>query len=239
MIAVASESLRAVALETDTRLAALYESLMLAKRDQTRAAVYLHRELGSERTEFRGRTRWSRTDEQVIECARTAEFAPWNRGPAERAITQFDAAQLSIDVITAEIKALNKVFDHHRGWARFFLVAGGHIHADMDCSTCNNGRQPTEFSWLPELSGLTEADAVAEHGALLCSTCFPSAPTEWTNFYEVQAAAKKAAQCPGSGTWDYPSGTRRRYVPCDHCGEVVSITSTGKLRAHKPPAADQ
>lgn len=67
----------------------------------------------------------------------------------------------------------------YEGWSRFFLVNAGHIHRSMSCSSCNKGRSATVFSWLPELSGLTEADAVAAHGAHLCTVCFPTAPTEW------------------------------------------------------------
>ena len=80
---------------------------------------------------------------------------------------------------------------------------------------------------------------MAAHGALLCTVCFPSAPVEWTNFYEAQGAAKKAASCPGSGTWDYPRETARmgytagNYGTCTHCGETVTLTSTDKLRSHK------
>lgn len=232
----ADPALRELARETDTRLAEAHGLLVQERGRRARAAVTLHICLGSSRVELRGRTRWTRTEDQVIECARTAEVAPHERVMVDRAIETCDDAQRSIDFYIGEIQKLNAVFYRH-GWSRFFLVSGGHIHATMDCSTCNNGREPTKFGWLPELSALTEADAVAEHGALLCSACFPSAPTEWTDFYERKAAERKAAQCSGSGTWDYPSGTRRRYVPCDHCGEMVSITSTGKLRAHKPPAS--
>ena len=67
----------------------------------------------------------------------------------------------------------------YEGWSRFFLVPAGHIHSSMDCSSCNRGRTSTAFSWLPELSGLTEADAVAAHGSHLCTVCFPTAPVEW------------------------------------------------------------
>ena len=46
----------------------------------------------------------------------------------------------------------------------------------MHCSTCY---VDTSFGWLPELSGLTETDAVKEYGAVLCSVCYPSAPVEY------------------------------------------------------------
>jgi hypothetical protein len=77
------------------------------------------------------------------------------------------------------------------GWSRFFLLtssAHGHIHRNMRCSTC---RWDSQYAWLPELSGLTEADAVAEYGSILCSVCFPSAPVEWTNGVNKKTAEQK------------------------------------------------
>ncbi len=66
---------------------------------------------------------------------------------------------------------------NYKGWQRFFMVPGGHIHASTGCHSL---RITTLITWLPELSGETEAEAVAEHGAMLCTKCFPSAPVEWT-----------------------------------------------------------
>ena len=62
----------------------------------------------------------------------------------------------------------------------------------MHCPTCNRQTsEPTRFAWLPELSGLTERDAVEAHGAILCTVCFPSAPVEWTGgISKAEQAAK-------------------------------------------------
>ena len=70
----------------------------------------------------------------------------------------------------------------YTGWSRFFLVSAsnGHIHRNMSCTTCNNGRRQTLFVWLTDMSGLTEAEAVEAYGGILCTVCFPSAPSEWT-----------------------------------------------------------
>lgn len=78
----------------------------------------------------------------------------------------------------------------YEGWSRFFIVknTNGHIHSSMDCSTCY---PTTVFGWLPQLSGLTEADAVEEWGGILCSVCFPSAPVEWTEGTNKKEAAEK------------------------------------------------
>jgi hypothetical protein len=93
---------------------------------------------------------------------------------AVESITKY---QDKMDAIQAQETPLN---EQYTGWSRFFLCTNhnGHIHRDMNCSTC---RWDTEFAWLPEMSGLTEKDAVEAYGCILCSVCFPSAPVEWTN----------------------------------------------------------
>jgi hypothetical protein len=52
-------------------------------------------------------------------------------------------------------------FNRRGGWFRAWLVdnASGHIHSSMDCSTCY---PTTEFVWLPEYSGRTEAELIAD-----------------------------------------------------------------------------
>lgn len=145
------------------------------------------------------------------------------------AVEAWDNDNVALSAIRDEERKLE---EQYTGWSRFFLVtnANGHIHSSMHCSTCH---PTTSFAWLPTLSGLTEADAVAEHGPLLCSVCFPSAPVEWTIGKQPEA---DPAQCPGSGTYDHnSSGTHYYYrrAECNHCGHTVSVTSTGKLRKHK------
>jgi hypothetical protein len=92
--------------------------------------------------------------------------------------------------LDAKVAPFHDLYSEHR-WSRFFLVlnSNGHIHRDTSCSTCFI---TTEFGWLPQLSGLTEADAVADQGEILCSVCFPSAPVEWTNGTSNNDKAAKA-----------------------------------------------
>lgn len=163
----------------------------------------------------------------------------WNVKSYQRAVDSYREAEVALYEASVRIVALN---ERYTGWSRFFLVnnVGGHIHSSMGCSTC---RPTTEFSWLPTLSGLTEAEAVAEHGAILCTVCFPSAPVEWTNGHEVAAAEKKADKCEGSGSFidrDLPHRTgyyRGNWATCPSCAERVTLTSANRLRAHKPKVA--
>lgn len=117
--------------------------------------------------------------------------------------------------------------DLYEGWNRFFLVQ--HIHRSQHCSSF---RLTTRVGWLPSVSGLTEAEAVAEHGATLCTICFPSAPVELTT------KPVDDTVCPGTRDYDAPSRTgfyTGNWATCADCGERVTITSTGKLRKHKRP----
>ena len=121
--------------------------------------------------------------------------------------------------------------DLYEGWNRFFLVQ--HIHSSQHCSSF---RPTTKVGWLPDVSGLTEAEAVKAHGATLCTICFPSAPTELTTQQDDPSL------CAGSGQLlDSTKLTGREnayYSPtgtCRVCGQVVTLTSrnSGKIRKHK------
>lgn len=149
--------------------------------------------------------------------SRRAQYENDARDYAEQARTALATVAPLMHAAIALDKAL------YTGWQRFFLVTDGHIHASTACHTL---RISTSIGWLPDLSGLTEADAVAAHGPLLCTVCFPSAPVEWT------VGKVKPERCEGSG-----KGARRvkgRYAECPTCHTYQSLTQYGAIRAHKP-----
>lgn len=126
--------------------------------------------------------------------------------------------------------AYNEAEKEYEGWSRFFLVK--HIHSNTHCSSF---RWNTRIGWLPNVSGLTEAEAVKEHGATLCTICFPSAPVELTT------KPVDDTVCPGSGKFvnrdlpnrlGYYSGN---WGTCEDCGERVTVVGQSgvKLRKHK------
>lgn len=170
----------------------------------------------------------------------------------ERALAELDAQRAALAALEEEASPLEAEYAAER-WSRFFLVtnANGHIHSSMRCSTC---RWDTRFAWLPTLSGLTEADAVAQEGPKLCSVCFPSAPVEWT----VGVPTVDPNRCPGSGqapvvrsveirreqlVGEWPNsrwervGTGRfvQRAFCPVCDREANTTNTGAVRAHKIP----
>lgn len=112
------------------------------------------------------------------------------------------------------------------GWSRFFLVQ--HIHKSMYCSSF---RPSTRIGWLPSVSGLTEEEAVAEHGETLCTICYPSAPTHLTKRLEFVDPNVCTAPRDPDGKASNPRAYSR-WATCT-AGHRVSVTSTGKLRKHK------
>jgi hypothetical protein len=117
----------------------------------------------------------------------------------------------------------------YTGWQRFFLVE--HIHRSQHCSSFREG---TRIGWLPKVSGLTEAEAVAEYGPVLCSICFPSAPVELTN------GQLKDGRCEGSGTQVSQLENKRtgfyagNWGQCPTCGKHVGIGRSAQvLPKHK------
>lgn len=238
-------SIHELARATDTELATLSGQLHRAESDIEHAVADLERTV---------RTRTTLTLNGVEDDLDTLDETlrqwlaanPDHRFAAriDRGLERLATARAAAETLNDEIAPLNTVYFKAGGWSRFFVVHGGHIHSSTECSTCNNGRERTRLGWLPNLSGRTEAEAVAEHGAILCTICFPTAPTAWTNHYELQAAQKAADRCPGSGTLDYPDETARtgyytgNYGICRRCDQKVTITRTGKMRAHKPQAGN-
>jgi len=48
----------------------------------------------------------------------------------------------------------------------------------MECSATYD---TTDWAWLPHLSGLTDKEAVDDQGGILCTHCFPEAPSDYTS----------------------------------------------------------
>jgi hypothetical protein len=59
----------------------------------------------------------------------------------------------------------------NRQWKRFYFLK--HLH---NSRTCGSFRWNSRWAWLPELSGMSDEEAVAEYGSDLCTKCVKSAP---------------------------------------------------------------
>ncbi|AKF14497.1 hypothetical protein SEA_FLAGSTAFF_60 [Mycobacterium phage FlagStaff] len=232
----------------DAIVAEAYDELAAAGQKVQARQHDVHRAAGDRERVTRGRRRsaWTHTIREATEIARKiaagnmpADVAEgkavwWLNNAADRAGAAIQAlaiAEEERDAIAQRVDALEEVRDQHGRWARFFLVQGGHIHASRSCHTL---RPTTRLGWLPDLSGLDEAAAVAAHGPLLCSHCFPTAPVAWT--IGPQAPAD---ECPGSKTAHYDRATARMGYcsgnagTCGDCGQRITLTPSNLLRTHK------
>lgn len=196
-------------------------------------------------------------DEQWFEARKPLEQAISRKIELEKKIRKYERANYNADHYRADVAKLEQKiaelkeaerpfleeWERRGGWSRAYLVtnADGHVHRTTNCSTCH---MTTQFVWLPQLSGASDDEVIAEVGFKACTVCYPAAPTHPAFLAgekeAVEAAKQKAdAQCPASGEYaneaaragSYTWG--RRYCTCGTCGKSVSVTPAGKLRAHK------
>lgn len=123
-----------------------------------------------------------RRDGRVVE----RELGP--TGLAELAELRAKLSELATESAPYEAE-----FARRGGWSRFFLCLNteGHVHGSLTCPTL---RRDTQMAWLPELSGRTEAEMVAEHGSWACTVCFPTAPTMAGFADGTSARARRTAE---------------------------------------------
>ncbi|ASR85051.1 hypothetical protein SEA_PHELPSODU_39 [Mycobacterium phage PhelpsODU] len=204
---------------------AYFDAMAVVERKRDR----LHSAANDDRTRYG----WKMTDAEALAAATTRaadeRIVKWNRDGYAQAVADWQPA---VDAMRAADEAIDAhEAANYKGWQRFFLVPDGHIHASRGCSSL---RITTKIGWLPDLSGETEAEAVAAHGAMLCTKCFPSAPVEYTRGLDAPAD-----QCAGSGK-RYVDGTLNRryrsaYGECGGCHTVQTVTQYGVMRKHKTP----
>lgn len=170
--------------EHDTRLLELYREA--AKAEQNRLWA-----IGTLQHQSRPKGTWSHQDRRSLkevlaahEELRTGENMAWHQQDLDKAIEKYN-------ITTAVLRAIEgRIAEHemgYAGWSRFFLVtsSSGLVHSSMHCSTCNKGRKATQFALLPSFSGRPVDGLVDLVGPALCSVCFSSAPTEWTDAVRI------------------------------------------------------
>jgi len=92
-----------------------------------------------------------------------------NREQARKTIAD---AMTRSTVLNHLLHALEAEHTRRGGWARYYVVDNnnGHLHTH---TSCQNTYETTEWVWMPGMSGMTKAEAVAEGGKLTCLSCFP------------------------------------------------------------------
>lgn len=183
--------------EIDTMLADLYGVKLELQIRQGWALDGIHRLAGDKQdyvSTFNKRWRMTHLEaESKLELMLEAGQIPaWDERNARKDLERLQATRDDIEWILDRMDELEAIY-RADPWSRFFLVtsSAGHVHSSMSCSTC---RMTTTYGWLPELSGLTEADAVAELGPALCSVCFPDAPVEMVGGKVKRAEAERRAK---------------------------------------------
>lgn len=209
--------------EVDTELARIYnaENKVAATIANLEARI---RQAAGDTNHRRNSYSYIRTEKLVtVSITDALALGPVDGTPAyevsnfERAAAELYTAYGEREALAAEAAPFHAEFRATQ-WSRFFIVPDGHIHSSMNCSTCNKDGKATSFGWLPQLSGLTEADAVEAHGMTLCTVCFPSAPVEWTTgeakakieAREAREAAKAAKEAKRLEKALLPDGSEMR-----------------------------
>lgn len=185
--------------EIDTRIADIAYALHRLSYEIRNESETLHRAAGDERIpgpkDQYGRFErvWQKS---LAECIALITDLPADHW-AKSTLAKYDSLRADEADLLAEQKSLNAIWLEHN-WSRFYYVQNnnGHIHKDTYCSTCYD---TTKFAWLTDLSDQTEAEAVESFGKVLCSVCYPSAPTDWTDGEPIEkikareeAAVRKA-----------------------------------------------
>lgn len=159
----------------------------------------------------------------------------WEAEHYDKLSAKYAMARAAGQVAQEHVYELNKQYTN---WRRFWLVPGGHLHDIYDCSSCHKAGKITEMSWIYDLSGLSLETAVDKYGKIICSICYPEAPTDWSSQVDGQRD-REEGRCAGSGgpseegVFDYRR--RTNYGTCPDChGRFVISPASGVLRAHKP-----
>lgn len=226
--------------EIDTALAALdTEHYRLTVRLAATLNT-VHGAAGDRHVHSAGHGRWTMTDADAIATlADKIEHGTVSltyAASAPRTMANLNALRDTIAANRAEFDRLDAEHDRRR-WSRFIVVE--HVHSGYHCAggTLDRGKYRSERHWLPEYSGRSEAEAIAElagQAHTLCTHCFPSAP--------VVTPTVDPSVCPSrTADWDKPKRTRGAYgnwATCKTCGAQASLTSAGNLRKHKRPTTN-
>lgn len=108
-------------------------------------------------------------------CDRAIRIMQMTHIPAtdlDRAAADLTELRGKAYVLNGFISALESEYERRGRWTRYFVVDNnnGHLHTH---TRCQNTYETTEWVWMPGMSGMTYAEAVAEGGKLSCLSCFP------------------------------------------------------------------
>lgn len=197
------------------------------------------------------RSAWYMTTEQVQ--ARVAElqkdtrpdyrrFNGYSAEDVTKALDKIEATKVEKIRLEGEIKPLEDEY-RRRPWSRFFQLRstdGARIHDNRLCGGLHRSDHG-DLGWHPELSGKSEAEAVAELGPVMCSKCFRSAPVEWkrdpADLKVNPNACPGAEQRPVEGTRTFVRSYSGGYdeAKCTGCDEMKRLRADYTIGKHDKP----
>lgn len=219
--------------EIDEHAAELYMSIRSEEGALRSAFSTAHYMLGEKPKTTRGGRiiSWPTGDDDVAARLRNATVVSHEEHRRERTLTAITKTLHEIRRLALLTNEVDAEYQARDRWTRFFVVDGGHVHSSRRCAG-GTIRATTLVGWNPQLSGRTEAEAVAELGPNLCTHCFPTAPVEWTRGTEKSvdpSVCTNKMAVYGSIHW-----TVSPWGQCAACGaRGVSVSKLGNLRKHK------
>lgn len=157
-------------------------------------------------------------------------------------IEERSTAYVTLRELTANLEQLEEEYEVRGGWPRYFLATNnnGHVHSSVACSTCNNGRRATSFSWKTSFSGRPESEVVELMGDRCCTVCYPDAPVEirerpyamYSDEEKAEMAEKQAKkeaeaeEAESKGIWN-PDGSPLRLTE----GDTMRTQRSAEIRA--------
>lgn len=111
--------------------------------------------------------------EQLV--AEGDEYTPQYSGRPSQHLAKYNEALAMFK------RAQERIREHeeaYTGWDRYWLCcsSNGHVHH----AYCSSFRPTTRIALVPSLSDASVEAAVLSLGPIMCTKCFPTAPTEWT-----------------------------------------------------------
>lgn len=223
--------------DIDAEAARAYESYHVAGSHEQTALHKLHSIVGDQ---YDRRTGWEMTTPQVTNAAERIIFGKVpsddsTRKQAERAIHDFDEALNAQNAAEVTFGRLEAEYQRRGGWPRAFLVnnQNGHVHKDRRCSTC---KPTTQYKWMTDYSGKTEAEIVEAAGERACTVCYPTAPVSvlsrpTTMFTDEEIAAQQRAEERATARTEKEKKATADSVRGD--GRPFTITTRGRAETFR------
>jgi hypothetical protein len=187
--------------EIDAAWSALDAKRQAAATRVDGARVEVFHAAGARRQYGRGRPTWTKSyaDAAATAAEVAATDATYVGKAAHRALGGVAAAEAAVDAVDVEIGPFVAEWDRRGGWTRAFLAVGNgqlHVHSSQSCSTCNKGKEPTQFQWMIQWSGADREQIITDAGERACTVCYPGAPVgaTGTKMFSQQEIDKAAAK---------------------------------------------